>query len=104
MLDSNMQGEPTVFPDDYPGWRIATALCSLLVVLFLSGCASEPILGYESDAPAQILSPIQAAGVKDGRARFREIFCERFDAIGPPKDGQPACADYLHRLADEPAV
>ena len=103
MLDSNMQGAPAVFSGDYPGWRIATAFCGLLVP-FLSGCASEPILSYESDAPAQILSPIQAAGVKDGRARFREIFCERFDAIGAPKDGRPACGDYLHRLADEPAA
>ncbi len=75
----------------------------LLVSLLLSGCASDPILSYESDAPAQVLTPIHAAGVKDGRARFREIFCERFDAIGPPKDGRPTCTDYLHRLADEPA-
>jgi hypothetical protein len=61
------------------------------------------MLDYESDAPAQILSPIDAAGVVDGRARFREIFCERFEAIGPPPDGQPRCSDYLHRLSDEPA-
>jgi len=74
----------------------------LLATLILSGCASNPILSYESDAPAQLLAPIQIAGVKDGRARFREIFCERFDAIGPPADGGPSCSDYLHRLADEP--
>jgi len=78
-------------------------LCSLLVTLIVSGCASEPILTYESDAPAQVLTPIRAAGVNDGRARFREIFCERFDAIGAPKDGRPACANYLHRLGGEPA-
>jgi hypothetical protein len=78
-------------------------LTGLLAGLLLSGCASEPILSYESDAPAQILTPIGAAGVNDGRARFREIFCQRFDAIGAPKDGRPACGDYLHRLVDEPA-
>ena len=104
MPDSNTQGEPTMFPDNFPGWRIATAFCGLLVIPFLSGCASAPILTYESDAPAQILTPIRAAGVEDGRARFREIFCQRFDAIGAPKEGRPACADYLHRLADEPAA
>jgi len=71
--------------------------------VILSGCVSKPILTYESDAPAQVLAPIQAVGVSDGRARFREIFCERFDAIGPPADGRPSCSDYLHRLADEPA-
>ena len=89
--------------DDRRRQRIATTLCYLFVTLMLAGCASDPILPYESDTPAQILTPIHAAGVKDGRARFREIFCERFDAIGPPKDGQPNCLDYLHLLTDEPA-
>ena len=82
---------------------IFSLVVSFLLSLLLSGCASEPILSYESAAPAQFLTPIHAAGVKDGRARFREIFCERFDAIGAPKEGHPACGDYLHRLADEPA-
>ena len=104
MLESKMQGESTVFPGNCPGRWFANATSSLFVTLMLSGCASEPILTYESEAPAQVLSPIRSAGVKDGRARFRELFCERFDAIGPPKDGRPTCADYLHRLADEPAV
>ena len=84
--------------------RVEYSLCGLLAALFLSGCASQPILSYESDAPAQVLTPIHAAGVKDGRARFREIFCERFDAIGPPKEGRPTCRDYLHRLIDEPVA
>lgn len=74
-----------------------------LAVLLLSGCASDSILTYSSDAPAQVLAPIETAGVEDGRARFREIFCERFKAIGPPKEGRPDCSDYLHRLVDEPA-
>lgn len=69
----------------------------------LTGCTSTPMLPYLSDTPAQVLMLIHAAGVKDGRARFREIFCEHFDAIGPPKDGQPNCLNYLHRLSDEPA-
>ena len=83
--------------------RVGILAFGLLATLISSGCASKPILSYESEAPAQVLAPIQVAGVKDGRARFREIFCERFDAIGPPADGRPSCSDYLHRLADEPA-
>jgi hypothetical protein len=74
----------------------------MLASLVLSGCAADPILTYESDVPAQILSPIQAAGIEDGRARFREIFCERFNAIGAPPDGFASCDQYLHRLMDEP--
>jgi hypothetical protein len=83
--------------------RVEFLLFGLLATLIVSGCASKPILSYESDAPAQVLAPIQAAGVTDGRVRFREIFCERFDAIGPPADGRPSCSDYLHKLADESA-
>ncbi len=85
------------------GRRVEFLVFGLLVALTSSGCAPEPILKYESAAPAQVLTPIRAAGVTDGRARFREIFCERFDAIGPPADGRPDCSDYLHRLTDEPA-
>jgi hypothetical protein len=100
-LDEGMS-EPT--QQGMPGMlsKAVTPL-SLLIALVLSGCASEPILTYESEAPAQVLSPIQAAGVDDGRARFREVFCERFDAIGSPPDGKPGCSDYLHALSDEPA-
>lgn len=79
------------------------ALWVSLMTLLLCSCASEPILTYESAAPAQALLTIDAAGVKDGRARFRELFCERFEAIGAPANGRPNCSDYLHRLADEPA-
>lgn len=82
--------------------RGAGKLVSLLAALVLGGCAGEPILTYESPSPALVLGPASAVGVTDGRARFRQIFCERFDADGPPENGKPSCADYLHRLVDEP--
>jgi len=93
----------TSFKDSRRRQRVASTVCYLFVALMLASCTSTPILPYESDTPAQVLMPIHAVGVKDGRARFREIFCERFDAIGPPKDGLPNCQNYLHRLTDEPA-
>ena len=80
-----------------------SAPVSLLAALLLAGCASKPILSYESASPAQVLAPIESAGIEDGRARFRQLFCERFAAIGAPKGGKTECADYLHRLVDEPA-
>ena len=110
MLESNEPGKPGVLLNVVTSdsnvrrrRRVGILDFGLLTSLILSGCASKPILSYESEAPAQVLAPIQVAGVKDGRARFRQIFCERFDAIGPPANGRPGCSDYLHRLADEPA-
>lgn len=86
--------------------RVGTArgVALLLMILALGGCASEPILTYESPSPALVLSPAVAAGVTDGRARFRQLFCERFDAVGPPENGKSTCGDYLHRLVDEPGT
>lgn len=85
----------------HPGaLRVATFVLAALVI---GGCAGGPMLPYDSPAPAQVLSTIAAAGIEDGRARFREIFCDRFEAAGPPNGGKPSCDDYLHRLVDEPA-
>jgi pimeloyl-ACP methyl ester carboxylesterase len=81
---------------------VATALTAMLAASMLGGCATGPALSYDSPAPAQVLSTTAAAGINDGRARFREIFCERFKAVGPPENGKPSCGDYLHRLVDEP--
>ncbi|GMQ77479.1 MAG: hypothetical protein BMS9Abin01_2831 [Gammaproteobacteria bacterium] len=110
MLESNRPGASKVhlnFMTSVDGGRrrrrVGVLVFGLFAALILGGCASKPILTYESDAAAQVLAPIRATGVTDGRARFREIFCERFDAIGPPADGRPSCSDYLHRLVDEPA-
>jgi len=103
MFASNEQGPLGAFAGKCLGRPAANAVFGLFAAFYLGGCALEPILTYDSDTPALVLTPIRAAGVKDGRARFREIFCARFDAIGAPKEGRPACTDYLHRLADEPA-
>lgn len=81
-----------------------SALATVLAASILGGCATGPMLSYDSAAPAQVLSTTAAAGIEDGRARFRQIFCERFEAIGPPENGKPSCGDYLHRLVDEPAT
>ena len=73
----------------------------LSVLMILSACVADPVLTYEAESPAQVLGPIASAGISDGRARFRTIFCERFDAIGAPQSGSSDCNGYLHRLSDE---
>lgn len=91
--------------DGTPGLRGGRLriLGAVLSALAFGGCATEPILSYQSETPAMVMSTAGAAGISDRRARFREIFCERFRAIGPPENGKPSCGDYLHRLVDEPA-
>jgi len=84
--------------------RRSSGLYGLIATLLLCGCASTPILPFHDEAPAQVLTPIHAAGIKDGRARFRQIFCERFEAAGPSAQARRDCLDYLQRLTDEPGA
>ena len=80
---------------------MTTRLLLLCVMLpGIGGCRSKPVLTYDTHRPAQILTPVSHAGVIDGRARFREIFCEQFDLHG---GFEAACETYLHLLDDEPA-
>lgn len=79
---------------------MTTRLLLLGVMLGVGGCRSKPVFPYDMHRPAQILTPVRHAGVIDGRARFREIFCERFEFHG---GFEAACETYLHLLDDEPA-
>lgn len=66
----------------------------------LSGCGSP--ITYDLNAPAQILTPVGTAGVIDGRARYRQIFCGLLtEGIDPPPPSA-SCENWLHRLSDEP--
>ncbi len=56
--------------------------------------------GYET--PAVTLVPINYAGIKDERARFREIYCAIQQDHGWRFPDDRPCDKALHRLADEP--
>lgn len=60
------------------------------------------MLEYNLRVPAQTLIPPGAPPVKDGRVRFREIFCALL-AQEPGAAARP-CEVLLHRLSDEPAL
>ena len=45
------------------------------IIIFL-GCSAANLQEFSFETPAQILNPIGMPAVKDGRARFREIFCK----------------------------
>ncbi len=81
---------------------VRTWVGGLLACMLLASCARAPkridLVG--PTAPHRLAGA--PAGIADGRARFRQIFCPILSnhqaADAPPID----CADWLLRLADEP--
>jgi len=60
------------------------------------------MLKYDSGAPAQTMSVLDARPVMDGRPRFRQIFCDVLTQQ-PDRLGR-SCKDLLHRMVDEPGA
>ncbi len=81
------------------GTRCIAALVAVLPIGLSLGCMSTPILEYSLDVPAQTLIVPGAPPVRDGRARFRELFCALL-AREPGARASP-CDALLHRLSDE---
>ena len=73
------------------------------LALLLAGCADVRLQSYDLEVPAQSLQVVGAPVVSDGRARFRELFCERLATRSAPGDDAIACEQRLLRLSDEPA-
>ena len=80
----------------------ALALACLTLPLCLSAC-NKPILKYNMDGPAMVLTPLGSPPVQDGRARFQAIFCEQIVAHqGDDAPDDFDCAKYLHAFSDDP--
>lgn len=77
-------------------------LLSAAVCLTLAACAA-PLVPYSTDTPPLVLAPAARAGVIDGRARFREIYCAVLEARQGLPDHRP-CEDALTRVGEEPAA
>ena len=78
--------------------------CFLLVIfqiLILIGCTAANLQQFSLETPAQILNPVGMPPVKDGRARFREIFCKLLSDAPKYPDKAEICEKYLTRLKDE---
>lgn len=82
--------------------RPAKAIAALAATVALCCCASSPLLEFSLDTPAAALVPIRDAGITDGRARFREIYCAVQRDHGRLLPDDRPCAEALHRLSDEP--
>jgi hypothetical protein len=69
----------------------------------LYACASAPLVPYTTDTPPLVLASAQQAGIRDERARFREIFCAVLEARGHTLADYRPCEDALTRVGAEPA-
>jgi len=83
-------------------------LKNLAVILMLTAgglvaCSSKPLVPYTTDTPPLVLTPASYAGVVDGRARFREIFCTVLELRGNDLPDYRPCEEALTRLGTEPA-
>jgi dienelactone hydrolase len=69
----------------------------------LTACTPAPLIAYSTDTPPLVLVPASQAGVKDQRARFREIFCSILDTRGSELPDSRPCEEALTRVGSEPA-
>jgi hypothetical protein len=77
------------------------------VMLFcgaLWACSSPPLSPYTTATPPLVLASAEQAGVKDERARFREIFCAVLQTRGRTLPDYRPCEQALTRVGTEPAA
>lgn len=79
----------------------------LLLVLSVTGASLFGCIGpvqheMTTDYPAAVISAVGTPPVIDGRARFRQIFCQLLSAEPEYQKHDGACEYFLLRLNDEP--
>ena len=81
-------------------WRLCVAGACLGL---LAACTSSPLIPFGTQGPPLVLVPAAQAGVKDQRARFREIYCAVLEARKDTVPDYRPCDEALTRLDGEPA-
>src|SRR5437868_4741950 len=95
MLGMKSQGRLRFRRNSVPVVTLCAALCA---------CSSAPLSPYTTEQPPLVLTPIHQAGVKDGRARSREIYCAVLEAHGVTLPDYRPCKEALTQVGAEPAA
>lgn len=69
----------------------------------LDGCAQQPLRPSTADTTPLVLLPAVEAGIRDGRARFRDIYCAVLEARKNELPDYRPCDEALTRVGPEPA-
>jgi len=76
---------------------------AMTLYVALSACSSPPLVPFTKDTPPLMLVSAQEAGVKDERARFREIYCAVLETRAQVLPDYRPCEKALTRVGAEPA-
>jgi hypothetical protein len=80
-------------------WSVVVAIAAASL---LGGCSTPPLVPYTVATPPLALVPAAQAGVRDERARFREVFCQVLEARADVLPDYRPCDQALVRVAGEP--
>jgi hypothetical protein len=86
-----------------PRWYFRQLLIICICAGTLVACAGKPLSPYTTETTPMILLPISKAGIRDGRGRFREIYCAVLDDHGQELPDYRSCETALTRVGTEPA-
>jgi pimeloyl-ACP methyl ester carboxylesterase len=73
----------------------------MIMAATLAGCFRDSLVSFRFDASPQVLVPAGRAGIVDGRARFREIWCTLREDHGRSLPNDRPCGEALLLLGGE---